>query len=304
MSRIIYSDVSLRYWARREIYFLTDLGIVQGIGGGRFHPEGTVTVGQLCAIAVRTANIPPFYGDSWRSDPGDHWAKKYVDYVWDERGLRVHEQTGDVISLPITRQFAFNIAWRMVAINDDRFAEYPYNNELYDLHVRNRVTDIAAVHDYNEEGIYQLVRNGIVTGRSSRILYPAGTLTRAELSRLVALCIGFVPGMGKFATHYDIPVAVRNMQTTSSRQFEIAYDPRIFTADDLCVHATENISTVGVVPGMNVDVTRFDSAAGVIEFTYTGNILPTGFTGIVNTVRFKSGDDNAGIGDIRVRSIN
>ncbi len=54
-----FSDVKSDYWAYKYITRLADEGIITGVGGGKFDPEGNVTRAQMAVIAVRLAGINP-----------------------------------------------------------------------------------------------------------------------------------------------------------------------------------------------------------------------------------------------------
>lgn len=54
-----FSDVSSDYWAYKYITRLADEGIVTGVGGGKYDPEGTLTRAAMAVIAVRLAGINP-----------------------------------------------------------------------------------------------------------------------------------------------------------------------------------------------------------------------------------------------------
>ena len=307
MSNLTFSDVSPAHWAKRFIYFLTDRGIVEGVGNNSFAPDEPFSIAQLCAMAVRAAGIEPFYGDSWGSDPGDHWAKKYIDYVEVQIGLRLHNGNqranvndaidNDVVNGGIGRQFTFNIAWQVVA--SLRHPAHSYDENVYVNDVDNdfMFPDRSGVLSYNREGTFQLVKNKVVTGFPDGRLGPDDTLDRAQAATIIARCIASESEIDGLATYYDIPLAVSDMPDTNSGQFEVTYDPQTFIAADLCVSADRTVLGVGEVAGENVNITRHDPEAGVIEFTYTGEVASTGLTGIVNVIRFRTvGDGSTAVG--------
>ncbi len=54
-----FSDVPSDYWAYKYITRLADEGIVTGVGGGKYDPEGNLTRAAMAVIAVRLAGINP-----------------------------------------------------------------------------------------------------------------------------------------------------------------------------------------------------------------------------------------------------
>jgi hypothetical protein len=56
---IIFSDVSLGYWAEDYIYAIYNAGVTFGYGDGRYGPEDRVTRGQMAAFIVRAKEGDP-----------------------------------------------------------------------------------------------------------------------------------------------------------------------------------------------------------------------------------------------------
>ena len=48
-----YSDVPLDAWYKDEIYRARELGLMEGVGGGKFEPDRAPTRAELAAVAVR-----------------------------------------------------------------------------------------------------------------------------------------------------------------------------------------------------------------------------------------------------------
>ncbi|WP_274654234.1 S-layer homology domain-containing protein [Paenibacillus humicola] len=69
-----YSDVASNHWAKGYISAVTDAGLMNGLGGGKFGPNGTVTVEQIAKVADIIEKISP---DG--TAPGTSaWASGYV----------------------------------------------------------------------------------------------------------------------------------------------------------------------------------------------------------------------------------
>jgi hypothetical protein len=199
-----FLDVSSGNWARSYINFLAGRNIAHGDGNNRFNPNDLVSIGELCALAVRAADITSVLNDETKYD---HWARKYVTYVGsingvrlspplpqDVLGLPVSLLPAEIINRPIQRQYAFDVAWKIVASKRLRRSN-TYSDGLY-----QRYFDNNGIRDYNEassgtrESIYELGRRGIVTGvtvQGSDVirLAPRESLNRAMMSKVIALCV-------------------------------------------------------------------------------------------------------------------
>ena len=170
-------------------------GIVEGVGNHKFEPDRDVSIGEFCAMAVRVANITSVI-DTPESTP---WSKKYVDYV--KNIMKITLPPGNLTDV-IQRQYAFHIAWKIVA--SKKRTIYLYSDGLYHDYFsvfRDRDSISDASH---RESAYQLVRNHIVAGRMSRVdghtireLVPTAAFTRAEASKILSLCIATEAGINE-----------------------------------------------------------------------------------------------------------
>src|SRR5690606_8971220 len=52
-----YSDVAASHWAAGYIAAVSDAGLMEGIGNGKFDPNGDVTIEQLAATVVRALGL-------------------------------------------------------------------------------------------------------------------------------------------------------------------------------------------------------------------------------------------------------
>lgn len=52
-----YSDVPLDAWYKDEVYMARELGLMEGVGGGKFEPDRAPTRAELAAVAVRIVEL-------------------------------------------------------------------------------------------------------------------------------------------------------------------------------------------------------------------------------------------------------
>lgn len=88
--RADFSDVPADHWAYAYVERAEEAGAVNGVGGGLFDPESSVTEAQFCAMLLRTLSGVPV--DNY--DPGTRWYDPYMAAAADT-GL-----TADVFSSP------------------------------------------------------------------------------------------------------------------------------------------------------------------------------------------------------------
>lgn len=78
-----YSDVPTSHWAHEHISRASELGLVNGMGGGRYQPDANVTRAQFVTILYRAAGEPeptkePTFTDL---DPAQTWAYKAIAWA-------------------------------------------------------------------------------------------------------------------------------------------------------------------------------------------------------------------------------
>ena len=79
-----YNDVELTDWYNNAISTLTNLGVVNGMPDGGFHPQDNITRAEFATMAVRFFIITEDYqyeGDAF-SDIADHWANEYINIAY------------------------------------------------------------------------------------------------------------------------------------------------------------------------------------------------------------------------------
>ena len=91
-ARADFSDVPADHWAYAYVERAEEAGAVNGVGGGLFDPESSVTEAQFCAMLLRTLSGVPMEN----YDPGTRWYDPYMAAA-EDTGL-----TADVFASPDT----------------------------------------------------------------------------------------------------------------------------------------------------------------------------------------------------------
>ena len=91
-----FKDVPKDFWAYSAIEELADQGIVSGVGGGRFDPNGYVTNAQFVSMLMRM-----FYGEELAKDQ-----KSYSQ--WYEKAMRLAKENGILFQLDLDRIWGYN----------------------------------------------------------------------------------------------------------------------------------------------------------------------------------------------------
>lgn len=69
-----FTDVALGQWYYEDVRFVVDNGLFQGVGNGRFSPDGTMERGMMTTVLHRLAGEPPVSGAPAFTDvPAGEW---------------------------------------------------------------------------------------------------------------------------------------------------------------------------------------------------------------------------------------
>ena len=73
-----FSDVPADAWYAEAVNTLASLGIVEGVGGGKYQPNRAITRAEFCAIAARFTSAAQEGVQQFTDVPESHWAHDYI----------------------------------------------------------------------------------------------------------------------------------------------------------------------------------------------------------------------------------
>ena len=166
-----FMDVSADFWGYNAIEALAAGGLVSGIGGNKFAPNGDITYAQYCQIAARALGLET------GSDETRYWAAKAIKSCLEKN---IIFNRGDINSknydIPMTREAAVSAMYLLVKDN--------YNV------IKMDITSLD-IPDYNQisaeyrSNVLKAYNIGITGGvDSNRTFAPAANLTRAQVCQL------------------------------------------------------------------------------------------------------------------------
>ena len=168
-----FSDVSSGAWYAEAVKSAYELGLMGGVSGGRFDPEGDVTLAQTVAMAARIHAIYETGGEDFVQG-GESWYAVYVSYA---KSAGILTQDFPDYGAGATRaQFAAIFARALPA------------SALEEI---NTVAD-GAIADVepsqaNAREIYLLYRAGVLTGSGQDMAFqPDASIRRAEAAAVVS----------------------------------------------------------------------------------------------------------------------
>ena len=154
-----FTDVPSTHTFYKEISWTAQKGVMNGVGGGKFNPNGKVTRQQMWMVLGRMAGANPANMAAARA-----WA---ID-----NGI----SDGSKPTGAVSRQQLVTMLYRY-AMNRNLAVGGAANISTY--------PDNGAVSNYAKDALAWAVGNGIVAGTSSGKLNPQGTATRAHFAAFV-----------------------------------------------------------------------------------------------------------------------
>ena len=153
-----FSDVAKSDWFADAVAYVTDKGLMNGIGSDTFSPNASTTRGMLMTVLARYAGEDTTGGSPWYQK-GMEWAK--ANGVSDGTNPEVN----------ITREQLVTMLYR--------YAGSPKANGSLDS-----FSDAASVSSYAVNAMQWAVANGIVNGSNGK-LNPKNNATRAEVAAIL-----------------------------------------------------------------------------------------------------------------------
>ncbi|MBN2853026.1 MAG: S-layer homology domain-containing protein [Clostridia bacterium] len=172
-----FSDVSSNYWGLKYISPLTAIGIIDGMGGGKFAPEGNITRAQFAKLIAVSVNLPIGDGLSYFQDIyTTAWYYKYVVALEKANivdGAFFQAENSILrkdMAVMVMRAYAYYTGEDLQQLADNSFAKF---NDLGGL-TSEQVTCIMAAQQL-----------GIIDGMSTIVYAPNSTATRAQAAAII-----------------------------------------------------------------------------------------------------------------------
>ena len=110
-----FSDVPASHWAAKYVAYCVDKGIVAGVGGGKFDPDGQLTSGafaKMLLVAYQKGEAAGYTGAEWLKNVQAAAEKTFYNYHLDKG------PTGDPMPRQEAAQLAFNAQFQAEADAD------------------------------------------------------------------------------------------------------------------------------------------------------------------------------------------
>ena len=175
-----FSDVEAGKWYYDGIEYVCAAGLMNGVGSGRFDPNGTTTRAMLVTILYRLEGEPAVSGSMPFTDvPGGKWYSRAIQWAYETGVVNGVSATGFAPNDPVTRQQLAAILYRYARAKG------------YDTSASAALSgfpDADSVSSYARTPMQWAVGAGIINGVKSgdqSLLAPNGNATRAQVATML-----------------------------------------------------------------------------------------------------------------------
>ena len=165
-----FSDVPEDAWYAADVSDIQRYGLINGVGDGRFDPDGTMTLAQAVTLTARTHAYAR--GETVSAGSGSPWYQPYVEYAAD-RGLCAAGEFGTAYNDPCSRLTMAKLFDRAVPEDTEK--------------TLNTVAALPDVADTPENrSVFHLYELGILTGSDRAGTFrPDSPISRAEAAAIL-----------------------------------------------------------------------------------------------------------------------
>ena len=178
---VTFTDVS-SHWAKNAVNDMGSRMVVNGVEGGNYEPDRSITRVEFAAIVVRAMGLKKgttesAFGDLTLND----WFNGYVDTATSYSLITGYDGTSFAPNDTITREQAMTILARAMNLTGLSFTLT--DSEASAL--LSNYTDAGLVSDYAKAGAAACIKTGVVSGATATTLSPQDSVTRAEVAAVV-----------------------------------------------------------------------------------------------------------------------
>ena len=193
-----FSDVPTGHWAYAYVRQAAQAGAVNGVGNGRFNPEGTLTVAEFTAMLLRAlygeAPVEQYTGE------GGEWYAPYTAYAYERDFYESTSVAGRLAACPeggeeafLAREMAWNATRYDMAAMLYQVLEADADGEAQAADLQwaeesapEAVADWEEVPDKYQTLVAFCFRSGILTGMDGQGTFQGtGTVTRAQAAAIL-----------------------------------------------------------------------------------------------------------------------
>ncbi|MBR3416676.1 MAG: S-layer homology domain-containing protein, partial [Clostridia bacterium] len=212
---VSFSDVTENMWSYKSISYAVASGYMQGVGDGKFDPEGSLTRAMVATVLWRREDSPAPAAPSGFDDvPAGEW---YSDAVAWAKENGVVNGTSEVTFEPdafITREQLGTMLFRF---SSSAPVSVPERADL------SPFADGGKVSEWATEPLEWAVQAGLIKGTDGNRLAPDGFATREQFAAIIERYDD------TFRLHYNTP---RLVSSHTEREYPLVTDADFYVSAD------------------------------------------------------------------------
>lgn len=169
-----FADVPASHWACQDILAAKEKGFVDGVGGSRFAPEGTVTYAQFVTMLVRACGNAPSAGQG-----GALWYLPYMQAA-EKAGLLTGTKVASSDTWNTTCVQAINRYEMALLLNNVLTAKQIAAANLDQDAIASQITDAAQIPAAYRQAVFTCYHHGILNGMEDDAFAGSASMTRAQ----------------------------------------------------------------------------------------------------------------------------
>lgn len=172
-----FSDVPADAWYAADVAYAAEHGLMNGVGDGKFDPDGTTTRAMLVTILHRLEGTPAAARSAFSDVPAGAWYAAAVDWAAAHKIVEGMDAATFAPTSPVTREQLAVILYRYANFKGMGTAQ---KAEL------SAYSDAASVSAWSADAMAWANAAGLVNGVSKTQLDPQGSAARAQAAAILA----------------------------------------------------------------------------------------------------------------------
>jgi len=268
MSNIVYTtgytvgqftDVDESKWygeaGQQVIGSACRLGLMKGIDGG-FSPNGTVSLAEAVAMAVRLHNL--YCGSTAAFEQGTPWYKVYIDYAI-EKGIIFFDDFEDLTVEKTIKGAGTYVDYTRAATRAEMayiFANALPDKELAAINTVETIPDVDG-STAHANSIFLLYRAGVLTGDQTGAFSPDASIDRAAAAAIL--------------TRVALPAMRKTVTAETSKAVPLWGE---VYASRMSVSTAEKLRTIYTTAVLNrIDSFEIKTTKAVLDEFYNGGVI-------------------------------
>lgn len=180
-----YADVPENAWYLPHLTALSDSGVLQGRGDGRFAPEEPVTRAELVEMLARVSGADLAGRSGGFADaPADAWYLPSALWALEQGLVQPDPFSNYYPDLPQGRAQVAEMIWRFLQAQEGCTIPNSYPAPTF--------ADAGDIPASAAESVYFLQKAGVLHGDEQGCFRPYDTLSRAEMCKILAVLLTFM----------------------------------------------------------------------------------------------------------------